>query len=142
MVASYRAFLVSVVVAGLFVLAMFNFGYEFSIENSANQTILDDPRLSNLNSTIVKNLSASRDTVNNQNSNIEDSEVTIGNSIILAALTGTWKVFSGSIIGFMNIFTLLARDILGVPAVALGTVLSVIGITTLFLGWRFLRLGA
>ena len=134
-------FVIYALISALFIMAMLNFNYGISIDNGANNTVLDHPTFSALNGTISGDIDEAVRESGVQVNNTENSQISIGDSLIVDANFGTWRSFKNLIVGIFSGFVSFSEDVLGIPAIALTLTLAIVSVLLLFLGIKWLRTG-
>lgn len=145
-----RQIIVGFAVIALFTFAFISFAVNFQTEWGANQSILDDSRISSMysgvNSSIAYSDSISRqysDTLYNETDPAQKGTAT---SILFGGIVAIANAFTGTATRVFSAIFAPLLSALGLPqeaAVIVGTVFSVIFlIVTILLAWKLLRQGA
>lgn len=142
MVSGFRTLMISIILIGLFFLALVNFGYTFAINNNSNWTIRNEATLNSSFIDIQSNLQDVQENATAQKNNTESETPQVsGGFFLLTSLVGAVKVFTGMTIGMVNAFVALAYQYLGIPPIVLSVLLGILIITMIFYGWRVLKAG-
>ena len=144
---AFRNILISLILVGLFLTAMVNFGVGIvGLNEGNNQSIGDDPRISKLITNLSTAQSGLDESTNAQLGNFEqENPVDSFGELIFFTITKAGTTFTGVIKTFWAISGGLIFDVIfgGSPAFAvvfsmLGTILLV---TIIFLLWRTYKAG-
>ena len=140
----FTNFTVGIIITAVFAFAIINFAFLTSINNNANQTILDDPSFSGINDTLYNSLGGIQESAQTQREVFEQQEAQGGSSdegFSLTAIVGIGKTFISTAIGSFNIILTIFFDVFGIPPVVLNVVLGAIIITVLILIWSVIKQG-
>lgn len=141
-----KGLLVGALLVGLFLYAMISFGYNLGVDNNANKTILDDPIMSDSFSELEDQLQSTQGVVEGQDTGFANDIPTIGSdSFLFSSIISVARALKGTAVGIYNLtFGLIARRLglgQGAGLVVLGTMVSIVTITFIFLMWRFFKTG-
>ena len=135
-----RGIVITLVVLSLFVICIYNFGVEFMDANNGTSNFVDSDKL---------NIDSISEETRNMEQTSEDwketftSESTFVQSGVLFMST-MWqvaKLMFSSIITFLNLYFSIAYNVLGIPYVVTGVLLTVIIIILIFSIWRTFKVG-
>lgn len=141
---NFTAILIGLLLIGLFSFSLIQFGGQFADENDANQSILDDPRISaafgNLNTTlktIETNASKQREGFES-----EDPKEGFG-SLLFFSIVGAGKTFASLFVGIFNLLlTYIFQTLFGSTfSLILSAIIGVFLIIIVFYLWRVYKAG-
>ncbi len=140
---SFRNIFIAFSLVGLLALAMINFAVDISSDNNSSTSILDDPSMSVMNQSLSDDLSTFESKVQAQRLEFEKETPSAGfGTLIIFAIIGAGKIFTGMIIGIANTLFLSFSSVrLGIPAVFLGVMMSILIITLIMKAWRVYKQG-
>lgn len=144
---AFRHIITSMLLVGLFLVAIINFGVGLSSLNpNSNQSILDDSRISSVSKNLIANQTALQDSSNEQLSNFESENlVSIIGDLLFFTITKAGTTFTTVLKTFWAITGgLLFEVIFGGSAafgVLFGTITTILLVTIIFLLWRTYKAG-
>jgi hypothetical protein len=126
----------------VFVYAILNMGANFSADNSANISILDDSRMVNTNSSIFGNLTTIRTTAESQRTAFEQDTGDTGFlDLVFTSITQTGKKMMESIVISFNILFSVGSNVLGIPSHVLSSIIGIIIFGLIIAVWRLIKTG-
>lgn len=140
----FKDIIVGLVIIGLFAFSIINFAFQLQVNNDVNQTILDDPSLAGLNTTLRNNLGNIESTAQTQREVFEQQEAqggTADEGFSLTSIVGIVKTFFSTAIGSYNIILTLISNVFGIPPIVLNLLLGIIIIIGLIFIWRLIKVG-
>ncbi len=138
-----KEMVISFVLVGLFFVAMVNFGANLAIDNNANQSILEDPRINSTFQDTNVQLFAAYDTANESRVTFERDEIKAdSDNLIITSIKGVGTAVGGTLSAMANLMFGTLGDVLNVPPVALATIMAILGISIVFASWRAYRAGS
>ena len=123
----------------VFVYAILNMGANFSADNSANISILDDSRMVNTNSSIFGNLTTIRTTAESQRTAFEQDTGFL--DLVFTSITQTGKKMMESIVISFNILFSVGSNVLGIPSHVLSSIIGIIIFGLIIAVWRLIKTG-
>ncbi len=145
MASGFRSFIVSLLVSGLFIIALISFNVGLITDNGGNSTLLDSEQINAAYITINNSLRDSETEFSTQSNIVAETEPTSAFNIILDTLAGTWTVFiSIPQIIYTSIFGLTAEVLTGGDSdfnVFWTTVSAILILIGTLAAWRMLRSG-
>lgn len=139
--------LIGFLLAGLFAVAFINGGLILGQINSPNQTIANNPDIINLTNEISPQLTQSYDDLNQTESAVSDSEITLtsgSGGAIIDSINGVWKTMKKAPTAiYLSIAYLIKSNLFGDSSYeiifsVLGAILTIIIILAI---WRLVRIG-
>ena len=138
--------IINVLLATLCIVGIIAVATNFAIENSANTTLLRDPRINSTYSNLYQKLNETAiDTNESKTSFLED--LSEKNPIFAVAYFMLSSIFSiittiiNTTIFLFNLILLLPQRVFDVPPIVSGILMSIVTITIIFAGWRALKIG-
>lgn len=138
---SLRTFIVGFMLASLFTIAMIQFGVQFANDNNTNISIADSENIQALNLSLFEDLENAEDTSAGQRTAFEENDPQVESNILTEAIVFSKTVFTGVFFGMFNVIFAFSSEILGVPPIVMGTIIAILGLVLVFLGWRLIRTG-
>ena len=138
----FRNLIVSFILISLFFFALLSFGINLAINNSSNQSILDN----NVINTAFGNLSTQIGTINStaatqlNATQQEAPQQPTGDFTLTGVIGSVWK-FAGIITGSFNLIFVAAATILGIPVEVLIVLGGILSIMIILLAWRVFKAG-
>jgi len=133
----------SFIVAGLFFIALVNFGNQLAIDNGAEWSILQDDRINSSIITAESNLGSAQNSANIGRASFEnDSLKSDANDVILPSIKSVGTTLGGTMTSMYNLIFGTAADILNIPSIVLVTIVSILVVLTVVLAWRLYRTGS
>lgn len=142
--ANFRPILVSLLLAGLFMISIITGGITLAYANNANQSIGDDPAIIAYATSLNETLGESITNANSGEEAISSSPITLTSSIpFYDAITGIWKTLKTVPITIWNLTVgLLITRVLGNNFyIVLGVIGAILTITIIFAVWKFVSQG-
>jgi len=140
-VASFRNFIISLLLLGLFVLAIGNFIVTTQLNNGVNDTILNDPNFNATFTSIQSDLGNVEDQGQAQREGLEGENPTTGsNNLIFDSISGI-KRFTATTVSISDLTFGLIASTIGVSGLVLSVFLGMILIVGGILFWRVIRSG-
>jgi hypothetical protein len=132
-----------IIFVGLFAFCLVAFSVSLSIQNNANNSVLNDPSLTDFNDTIFGNLDTVEGVAQEQREVFEGQAAVggQGEGFGLTSIISNVKTFFSLAIGTINLLFSTLKDTLGIPSIVLNVVFGVISISLLLLGWRVIKAG-
>jgi len=137
----FKGFLITFVLLSIFIVALINFSVQFANDTGSNNSIIDHPSISILNSTVTANLSGAQGLAQGQRNNVEKDTPIIAFDFLLSSIVGTWRIFNSVTFNIINVIADVSHNVLGVPPIVIGGVLSIMLITVIYLGWKMIKTG-
>lgn len=131
----------SFMLVGLFLFAMINFGAQIVLDNNANNSIIDDPRINLTYSKLQGNLSDVSSDAETQKANFEKETPTLADSLLFTSIVGVGKAFTSTTSNMYNIIFLVVFDVLGFDPIILSVLGSILTIVIIFSMWRLYKAG-
>lgn len=139
---SFREIIINFALIGVFMLALITFGVQMTSDNSANNSLLENPFINSTFNNLQTDLSTFQSNAQGQRENYEAEEPASGfGTLIIFGIIGFAKVFTGIIIGISNILFGAASGILGIDPIVIGVFTSILLITLIIYGWRLAKTG-
>lgn len=143
MVHSFRDILLLFSVISLFVFSTISFVVVFQEENNASSTLLENELINRTFISLSDAISDQEETTNTSKGAFESENPAPGfGSLIIFAIVGVTKTFTGSIITVYNILIVLPLALLGVPTQVANILGSIIMMSLIFAAWRVYRVGS
>ncbi len=134
---------VALLLTGLFFIAMVSFGHNLALDNNANETILNNSRISAAFGNTTIELFNSVDTANDSRTSFELDEIkTNSDNLIITSIKGVGTAVGGTISVMYNLIFGVLADVLGIPPLAFATITSIFSILIVFFAWRAYRAGS
>jgi len=136
----FKDYVILFMLSGLFIVSFIGFGVETAKNYGMSETLMksesfDFTRLEN------QIIQTSNDAEKWSNSTKSDSLFVSLGGLFFNSLWGTGKLIWGSIGAFASIITDGAKSVLGIPALATGTILAILSILLIFALWRTIKTG-
>jgi len=131
-------------VVGLFIFCLISFSYNYSLENDASITILNQSSINKMYGNIEKDLNDSQNQADTQRKDLEDETknpvvTTLG--FAFNSILGAGKTFMGSVISMFGYIFIFAQETFMISPIVTGTITAII-IGLLILGfWSLVRAG-
>jgi len=139
---SAKGVIITFLLVGLFAFCLINFSTQFSQDNNLNQSIIDAPAFSSLNSSLGDSLGGSQTVAETQKEGFEkETQSEQPGFLSLGSIRDAGKIFTGTTVVMFNILTGGFLADLGIPSVIFTVLGSILLITLIFLGWRVIKLG-
>ena len=139
---NFRQLFFSFLLAGLFLFAMIQFGGQFALDNEANISVLNDPRIANISLSLNSTLSSASDDAQSGRVSFETEEPTpIADGVSLLTIVRVTRSFTSNIIDLFKITFVYTSTVLGIPAIVLSLLSAILIITLIFFAWRTFRVG-
>ena len=128
--ADFKKYLTTFIILGIFMVSLLSFVFNLQVMHDVNETILDHPALKTFNSSIGTQVEGVREDLNTQQ-NVTEADVdsftklAFGDLNFASFFTMINRFISYPIDLIEGFFT-LAETMLGIPAVIIGTLLSLI----------------
>jgi len=134
--------LVGFLIVGLFVIAIINGAYYFSLDNGLNSSIMNDSVYGDAFNDMTVELTNAREEAAEQKNASEQETITVGqDSLLLGSINTARKVASGSFLGVYNIIAITAKRYLGIDPIVLNTISAILIFMVILLAWRLIRVG-
>lgn len=141
--ANFRQVYINFALMGLFTLAIISFVYTIQADNTTGDTILNDPLLNSSFNSLESDLNNLQDEANSSRESYESDIPDRGfGSLLIFAITGVGKTFTGGITGIYNILIDLPASKLGIPPVVFSVLGSILMVSLVLLTWRVYRSGS
>jgi len=137
----FKGFLITFILLSMFIVALINFGVQFADDTQSSKSLIDHPSISVLNSTVTANLSNAQGLAQGQRDNVEKDTPIIAFDFLLSSIVGTWRIFNSVTFNIINVVADISHNVLGVPPIIIGAVLSIMLITVIYLGWKMIKTG-
>ena len=138
----FRGLLISFLLVGLFTFSMITFGDKLIDDNEGNESVIDHPAVQTLNTTIFGNLSDTQSQAQTKRESFEEEEPSAGfGTLLLFSLVEVARAFTSTFVVLYNVLFGFARDILGIPTIAMITIGATMLITVILLSWRLFKTG-
>lgn len=139
---SFRDLFTTFAIIGVFIFASISFIVTTQIDNSANNTILENDVINRTYERLETNLSDFGSQTQTQRESFESEIPERGyGSLIIFAIVGIGQRFSGIIASVYNIIIVLPASILGVSPVVISTITAIVLVSMILLIWRVYRSG-
>jgi hypothetical protein len=139
---TFKEFLVSFAVIGLFIFAILTFAVNFQLENQTSIGLMTDSRMNDTYNDINENLNDLNLEAIKQMNNTENAELEQGvDYFSIASIWGSFKKFASNIKGVSNILGNSMRNYIGIDPLVIAFIFSIVLISLVFLGWKLLRVG-
>ena len=139
--ASFRSFIVGLILLGLFVLSIGNFIVTTQLNNGVNDTILNDPSFNATFTSIETDLGKVQDQGQAQRQGLEEENPTKGSDNLIFDSIGGIKRFTGTVVSISDLTFGLIASTIGVSPLVLSVFLGMILIIGGILFWRVIRSG-
>lgn len=139
--ASFRGFITTALLFGLFLVSIIMFGSQLAIDNESNNSILNNPNINATMITMSTNLTNTQDVAEDQSASQDETLPIAVFDFLFESIIGTVKIFKGTASLVYNLTLGLLVSELGVPPIVLATFTAIILITLVFLGWRNFKTG-
>lgn len=137
----FKWYLLTFTVASLFIVSMFSFGTQVLDNANSSVGLVDEERFN------VDRVEDNLDTINTRGENLRDSfygEETPTWATGVLSFLAIWGILYNSVSlvsTSMSLFLDLIATTLGIPAIAVGVLITILIIGLIFAGWRILKLG-
>lgn len=140
--AEFRNVFVNFVLVGIVITGLLSFGILLQLNNNASETLLDDPSLNKLNSSIYSNVSNARTGASGQLESQQGETPTEGtDSLLFFTIVEAPKVFINSITGVFGAIGRTAETELGIPRLVLAGLSAILLGSLVLLVWQLIRSG-
>jgi len=138
--ANFRNLIVSILLTGLFFVAIISFGAQLASNNNANSSILDSPVINSTYGNISSDLSSSDSQVQTQKNATEIDPGQTGDTLSIPSIWTSILSIGGLVTGLFNaMFGLLF--VIGISPIVLAVFGAIVGISIIFWGWSMIRRG-
>ena len=141
----FKEYITFLLLGALFIVAIYSFGTGIGESYGTDLTIEDSKMdLTSLESNLEQNVDDSSRWVETF---ISDKSFSSSNifaqigEIMLFSIFGLIRLMIDSINTMVIIFSEMSYNVLGIPPVALGTIISILTIGLIFAGWRLIKVG-
>ena len=137
-----KSLVITSLILGIFIIGMVNVHVYLATENDRNATLLENSAISEAYGNLSLSVNTSESEVNESVSGFlseKDILSEFGDLTYISFVGSIKKIFSAPVRIF-NILTALFET-LGVPKALVVTIMSILGIVMLFLGWKALKTG-
>ena len=143
MVLSFRELFMVFTVVSLFVFSTISFVVVLQEENNSSTSILDNELINRTFIDLSDTISSQEESTNTSKGAFESENPQPGfGSLIIFAIVGVTKTFTGSVITIYNILIVLPLQLLGVPTQVANVLGTLIMMSLLFAAWRVYRVGS
>lgn len=143
--ANFRPIVISLLLVGLFAMALISGGVMLAQKNGAGQSIADDPNIMAYAENLNKTLGNAHSDALSADEAIGSSPVTLTSGFpVFDAISGVWKTIKTVPVTVFNLtFNLLQEHILGSQAfsIVLGVIGAILTITIIFAVWKMVATG-
>ncbi len=140
---SFRDMLLLFSVISLFVFSTISFVVVFQEENNATSSLLENELINRTFVNLSNTISEQETSTNSSKGEFESENPAPGfGSLIIFAIVGVTKTFTGSIITIYNILIVLPLGLLGVPTQVANILGSIVMMSLIFAAWRVYRVGS
>lgn len=139
---SFREILINFSLIGIFMLAFITFAVQMTDDNSANNTLIQNPLINSTFNKLQSNLSVFQSNAQGQRENYESESPASGfGTLIIFGIIGFAKIFTGMVLGISNILFGAASSVLGIDPIVIGVFVSLLIATLIIYGWRLAKTG-
>jgi hypothetical protein len=137
---SLKWYLISFLLAGLFLVSLFNFGIGLKTEYNQTNNLIDSDKipLSQIEGNLTK---AQENSEKWQRSLSSDSLFVKTGTIVVYSIWSVIKLVWGSINALMSLMFTTASTVFGIDPMVVGVVIAIIIMGIIFAIWRTIRLG-
>lgn len=144
----FKSTLISLILAGVVIFAIFSFGIQTGISNNAEINLLNNSKVSSSYSNLSSNLGDVQGSYQNQSANFAGTQPeSNGDSILIVSIAGIWSVLQGipiliyqSTVGL--VFTVLfGGDSSSGFAIVIGSVGAILILIITLYAWKLIRTG-
>ena len=140
----FRSLAFNAIIIGAFMIGLFYFAINFSIENDTNVSLADNVYMGNYINDISSKINETQNTTNSMRIalNKESSNPIISAlGFVFKSILSTGEQFGNFIIPLLQSSFILIQEGLGIPSIFLGIITSLILITIVLSLWRVYRAG-
>jgi len=140
----FRSLAFNAIIIGAFMIGIFYFAINFSIENDTNVSLADNAYMGNYINDISSKINETQNTTNSMRIalNKESSNPIISAlGFVFKSILSTGEQFGNFIIPLLQSSFILIQEGLGIPSIFLGIITSLILITIVLSLWRVYRAG-
>ena len=140
---SIRKIFMATAIVGLVVYLMFAFVIKFENDNEFSSKITDNEVINKTYASLGSNLSNLDDSTTAQDINQNDPGAVTESSgeLVSLSILDSAKTTKSIIYGIFNVLVVLPASFLGVPAVVIVVITSILGVALIFFFWRLIRAG-
>jgi len=142
---SLKKIFIGIALTMLIAFAMISFGHQLTEDNYSNASILNDPVISKMNSSIQTNLSSYQSVVQSQRESVEDEGKDIKSgfgTLVIFSIIAAGRIFTGMVVGgFGIIMGLFSDSRIGVPPMFIGVFTAIMIVSLVLAGWRLYKAG-
>lgn len=139
---AFKDYLIAIVLVGIFTVALISGIYQGQIENNANTTIGQDPRVNTIWTELNSSVNDANDAANSTRGAFESDNPNFASGFfLLGSLFSAVKTFTGLFVNSFDLIFSFLTQTLGIPSVVVGAFTAILLITLVFLGWRLLKVG-
>ncbi len=143
MVTSFREVFITFALIGVFVFAGISFIVVTQRDNGVENTILENDVINRTYSNLETDLSGFSSNASAQKGKFEEENPERGfGSLIIFAIVGIGRKFTGMIIGIYNIIIVLPASLLGIPSIVISVMTAILLVSLVLLAWRVYRVGS
>lgn len=137
-----KELMVSVLLAGIFAIALINLGVNFASNNNSDVSLLDEDVINKSYYNLEDSFEDFQSTAEaNKNASDEEIASTGFNSIILFSALSSARAVTGSIATTYNVLKLIFIRYLGVPAIVIGVFSGMLIFIMILYIWKTMRSG-
>lgn len=139
----FREYIISFLIIGLFSISLIMFAIGTSIDNEADNSIANDPRISTIYNSLNATLESSRATSDSIKTSFETENPFVGfGSLLFFSIIGAFKTINIIIISIFTTLSVFIIDVIGINPIVFSVISAGLLITLVLLGWRLYRQGA
>ncbi|KKL19287.1 hypothetical protein LCGC14_2466970 [marine sediment metagenome] len=143
MVTSFREVFITFALIGVFVFAGISFIVTTQRDNGVTNTILDNDVINRTYSNLETDLGGLSSNASTQKESFESEIPERGfGSLLIFAIVGIGRKFTGMIIGIYNIIIVLPASLLGIPSIVISVMTAILLVSLVLLAWRVYRVGS
>jgi len=139
---AFKEYITASILIGVFIVAMLSGGIYLATTNDKNSTLMENEAINTTFSDISNQLGNVQTEANKSKTAFEgETGIITTGFLILESIFGLGITFTKIFISTMNLPLILVEEIIGIPPLVTGAILSILIFLILLLAWRLYKTG-